>query len=142
MVGRRRGDYRAGNRPVQRGLYRVEAFRGMAYRYAGAAAQETVVLTDRTQPFVITISDEYGSGDHRIGELLAQRLGVKFYDRELISLTAHIVMDESGRYGTDENMLKRRLKAAGIAHSTLEMESMHSLCHDSGLIAVSDSFAD
>ena len=111
MVGRRRGDYRAGNRPVQRGLYRVEAFRGMAYRYAGAAAQETVVLTDRTQPFVITISDEYGSGDHRIGELLAQRLGVKFYDRELISLTAHIVMDESGRYGKDEKHAEAKIKS-------------------------------
>ena len=40
------------------------------------------------RPFVITISREYGSGGHRIGERLAQRLGVKFYDRELISLTA------------------------------------------------------
>ena len=68
-------------------------------------------LIDRTQPFVITISDEYGSGDHRIGELLAQRLGVKFYDRELISLTAHIVMDESGRYGTDEKHAEAKIKS-------------------------------
>lgn len=59
-----------------------------------------------------------------------------------VALTAHIVMDESGDMEQMKIMLKRRLKAAGIAHSTLEMESMHSLCHDSGLIAVSDSFAD
>lgn len=39
-------------------------------------------------PLVITISREYGSGGHRIGELLARRLGVKFYDKELIALTA------------------------------------------------------
>ena len=39
-------------------------------------------------PLVVTLSREYGSGGHRIGELLAQRLGVKFYDRELIALTA------------------------------------------------------
>lgn len=39
-------------------------------------------------PFVITISREYGSGGHRIGELLARKLGVKIYDKELISLTA------------------------------------------------------
>lgn len=39
-------------------------------------------------PFVVTISREYGSGGHRIGELLARKLGMKFYDRELISLTA------------------------------------------------------
>lgn len=42
----------------------------------------------KSLPFVITISREYGSGGHCIGERLAQRLGVKFYDRELISLTA------------------------------------------------------
>lgn len=39
-------------------------------------------------PFVITISREYGSGGHHIGRLVAQRLGMKFYDKELISLTA------------------------------------------------------
>lgn len=43
---------------------------------------------EKPLPFVITISREYGSGGHRIGEMLAQRLGVKFYDREIISLTA------------------------------------------------------
>lgn len=42
----------------------------------------------KSLPLVVTISREYGSGGHRIGELLAQRLGVKFYDRELIALTA------------------------------------------------------
>ncbi len=39
-------------------------------------------------PMVITISREYGSGGHRIGELLAEKLGCKFYDKEIISLTA------------------------------------------------------
>lgn len=39
-------------------------------------------------PLIITISREYGSGGHQIGELLAQKLGVKLYDRELIALTA------------------------------------------------------
>lgn len=55
---------------------------------AGSSVQQTATPADTTQPFVITISREYGSGGHRIGELLAQRLGVTFYDRELISLTA------------------------------------------------------
>ena len=39
-------------------------------------------------PLIITISREYGSGGHHIGRLLAQRLGIPFYDRELIALTA------------------------------------------------------
>lgn len=38
--------------------------------------------------FVITISREYGSGGHDIGKRLAQRLGIPFYDREIVELTA------------------------------------------------------
>lgn len=50
-------------------------------------AEETL-SAGKTLPLVITISREYGSGGHRIGELLARRLNLKFYDKELISLTA------------------------------------------------------
>lgn len=49
---------------------------------AGAGPAEGV------QPVVITISREYGSGCHLIGEMLAKRLGIKFYDNELIRLVA------------------------------------------------------
>lgn len=37
---------------------------------------------------VITISREYGSGGHEIGKRLAERLGIAFYDKNLIALTA------------------------------------------------------
>lgn len=50
--------------------------------------EEIVQPAEKKRPFVITISRKYGSGGHHIGELLAQRLGIRFYDRELISLTA------------------------------------------------------
>lgn len=40
------------------------------------------------QPLIITISRQYGSGGHRVGELVAERLGVKLYDKNLIALTA------------------------------------------------------
>ena len=50
---------------------------------------ESIADADVTKlPLVVTISREYGSGGHRIGELLAKRLGVNFYDREIIALTA------------------------------------------------------
>ena len=35
---------------------------------------------------VITISREYGSGGHYVGELLAKRMGINFYDKNLINL--------------------------------------------------------
>ena len=37
---------------------------------------------------IITITRQYGSGGHEIGELLADKLGIGFYDKELISLAA------------------------------------------------------
>lgn len=37
---------------------------------------------------VITIARQFGSGDREIGEALAKALGVKCYDKELISLAA------------------------------------------------------
>ena len=35
-----------------------------------------------TTPLVITISREYGSGGHEVGEKLAKKLGVKLYDKD------------------------------------------------------------
>ena len=37
---------------------------------------------------IITITRQYGSGGHDIGKLLSERLGIPFYDKELISLAA------------------------------------------------------
>ena len=39
-------------------------------------------------PLIITIGREYGSGGHEIGKALAQKLGIAFYDKEIISLAA------------------------------------------------------
>ena len=38
--------------------------------------------------YVITISREYGSGGHEIAQAIAKELGISFYDKELIQLTA------------------------------------------------------
>ena len=38
--------------------------------------------------FIITIGRQFGSGGRAIGEKLAEKLGVPFYDKELISLAA------------------------------------------------------
>ncbi len=37
---------------------------------------------------IITISREYGSGGRVIGKAVADKLGIPFYDRELIELSA------------------------------------------------------
>lgn len=40
------------------------------------------------KPILITISREYGSGGHLIGRKLAERLGIPFYDKNLIEMVA------------------------------------------------------
>lgn len=37
---------------------------------------------------IITITRQFGSGGHDIGKALAERLGISFYDKELISIAA------------------------------------------------------
>lgn len=50
---------------------------------------KSVASVDSTTiPIVITISREYGSGGHLIGQRIAQDLGIKFYDKDLIKLVA------------------------------------------------------
>lgn len=65
------------------------ANRMVHHETADEAAVATAPAHDATQrPLIITISRQYGSGGRRIGELLAERLGVKLYDKNLIALTA------------------------------------------------------
>lgn len=42
----------------------------------------------KTDNFAITISRQYGSGGHAVGEMIAKKLGIAFYDSELIDITA------------------------------------------------------
>ncbi len=62
------------------------------------------------KPFVITISREYGSGGHEIGRNIAKKLGISFYDKELIDLTAN-------KSGFTEDYIKE--KEQKIAHTLL-----------------------
>lgn len=52
---------------------------------------------------VITIARQYGSGGKTVGKMLAEDLGIHFYDREIIRLAS----DESG---ISEQLLVRRMK--------------------------------
>lgn len=54
--------------------------------------QEIQEVTDKKEHLVITINREYGSGGRYVGELLAKKLGIRLYDKNLITM----VSDESG----------------------------------------------
>ena len=58
---------------------------------SGRAAEEPVLVEDSVSahtPVIITISREYGSGGHFIGKKIAEKLGIDFYDKDLIRLVA------------------------------------------------------
>lgn len=59
-----------------------------AERERTTAETRTENQTENNAPMVITIAREYGSGGHALGEMIAQRLGMNFYDHHIIDDTA------------------------------------------------------
>lgn len=67
---------------------------------------------------IITISREFGSGGRTIGKLVAEKLGYRFYDRELVDKVAERsgfspeFIEESGEYASARNSLLFALATA------------------------------
>ena len=53
-----------------------------------ATTETASIKKNKGQKIVITISREYASGGRYVGQLLAEKLGINFYDKELIALFA------------------------------------------------------
>ncbi len=51
------------------------------------------------EKIIITISREFGTGGHEVGRKLADKLGIKFYDNELINIAAQ-------KMGFNENYVR------------------------------------
>lgn len=74
--------------------------------------------------YIITISREFGCGARPIGQELSKRLGIKFYDKELIDLAAEragvspgLFQDTEIDYGEDQ--VKKLLKEFVYGSTTL-----------------------
>ncbi len=86
---------------------------------------------------VVTISREYGSGGRFVGKLVAEKLGIPFYDKELISLSAkksglseeYIKMTDETKSSNYENNNDDRLFIA-------EQKVIESLAHKSSCVIV------
>ena len=74
------------------------------------AAPEVTPISKLTTPIVITLSREYGSGGRYIGRLIADKLGIKLYDKEFVIKVA----EETGLSEDyiEENEQKRGVLAA------------------------------
>ncbi len=58
------------------------------------------------EKFIVTIARGYGSGGRTIGKLLAERLGVKFYDKELIRLASDVSGINEALFGQSDEKTK------------------------------------
>lgn len=54
----------------------------------GGRPSEVPDISSGDKPLVITISRQYGSGGHQIGEILAKELAIPLYDKSIIDKTA------------------------------------------------------
>ena len=62
--------------------------------------ENNVTKPYKGKPIVITISREYGSGGRFVGKLVSEKLGIPFYDKEIIDLA-------SKKSGLDTNYIKK-----------------------------------
>ena len=60
------------------------------------AISEDIEVQKESRNVIITVAREYGSGGRYVAKLLAEKLGLRFYDKDLIN----IISDESGLSAT------------------------------------------
>ncbi len=82
---------------------------------------DTVATYDAgdTFPLVITIARTHGSGGHEIGKVVADRLNIKFYDKEIISATAsRLGMEPDDVSNTEQSYSLRNIGKSGSIFET------------------------
>ena len=78
---------------------------------------------------IITISREYGSGGRTVGELVAKKLGIPFYDKEVVNAVAeecgfsHDFIEEIGEYASVTNSFLFSIAVSSRLEGTTNMMS-------------------
>ena len=84
-----------------------------------ALESDTVVEAKSEKKIVVTVSREYGSGGRYVAKLLSEKLGVKFYDKEIVTKLAE-------ETGLSEEYIEENEQKRGIL-STLENDQVTGL---------------
>ena len=79
---------------------------------------------------VITIGCEYGAGGPEIGKMLAQALGIEYYDRDLVD---KIVND----LDVDKELVEKADKATNVI--SLQYQAMHKMAEKSSCVIIGRS---
>lgn len=62
--------------------------------------------------YVISVGRQFGSGGHDIGKKLAERLGIKFYDKELL-------LEAAKEIGANPELFKKTTRSSRHSTSTI-----------------------
>ncbi len=91
---------------------------------------------------VITIGREFGSGGHEIARKLSEAMGIKMYDKELISIAAkNHGYSEEVLHDIDEtasNSFLYALSTGAYTHNTAMLAGLHMPLTDKAFIACSE----
>lgn len=68
--------------------------------------------------YVVTIARQYGSGGRTVGQMLAERLGISYYDKEIV----HMASDESG---IDVKLFGQVEGGASVRHSVFSKSGLY-----------------
>lgn len=89
--------------------------------------QESREITEKKEHIVITINREYGSGGRYVGELLAKKLGIKLYDKNLIMMV-------SGESGLSASYIEEKEQSiAGTLLANFNSQYYNNLTNDDNL---------
>ncbi len=89
--------------------------------------QESREITEEKEHIVITINREYGSGGRYVGELLAKKLGIKLYDKNLIMMV-------SGESGLSASYIEEKEQSiAGTLLANFNSQYYNNLTNDDNL---------
>lgn len=89
--------------------------------------QESREITEEKEHIVITINREYGSGGRYVGELLAKKLGIKLYDKDLIMMV-------SGESGLSASYIEEKEQSiAGTLLANFNSQYYNNLTNDDNL---------
>lgn len=79
---------------------------------------------------IVTISREFGSGGRTVGKMVAEELGIPFYDKQLIALVAKEsgfsleFVEETGEYSTTPSLLFNIAMTGPYRYSTYSQDNM------------------
>jgi cytidylate kinase len=86
------------------------------------------IRTNEDKPLIITISRSYGAGGRAVGKTLASRLGISYYDTEVLTEAAHKSgIDKEYLEFADEKTASHLMMYSAVASAGIQSQELETL---------------